>query len=94
MLSIPRALIYALLVACMPAAAMAQTTSTLLGAVRDTSGGVLPGVSVTVKHMRTNASRTVVTGEDGNFVIPFLPSATTRSSASCPGFKMRSGGFR
>ena len=58
--SISRALIFALLAVTMPVAARAQTTSTLLGVVRDTSGAVIPGVTITVKHLRTNASRTVV----------------------------------
>jgi hypothetical protein len=87
MLLSPRALIYALLVTAMPAAAMAQTTSTLLGAVRDTSDGVLPGVSVTVKHIATNATRTVVTGEDGNFVIPFLPVGEYEVLGELAGFQ-------
>ena len=45
-----RALISIVLIVLMPVIGRAQTTSTLLGAVRDTSDGVLPGVSITVKH--------------------------------------------
>lgn len=87
MLASPRAAIYALLLMFMPAAAMAQTTSTLLGAARDTSGGVLPGVAVTAKHIATNATRTVVTGEDGNFVIPFLPVGEYEVVGELSGFQ-------
>ena len=87
MLLRPRALFHALLVIVMPAAALAQTTSTLLGAVRDASGGVMPGVSVTVKHIATNATRTVVTAEDGNFVIPFLPVGEYEVTGELTGFQ-------
>ena len=83
----PRALISVVLIALMPVIARAQTTSTLLGVARDSSGGVLPGVSITVKHLRTNASRTVVTGEDGNFVIPFLAVGDYEVAGELSGFQ-------
>jgi hypothetical protein len=41
------------------------TTATILGSVRDDSGAVLPGVSVTVKHLDTGATRVVVTDDEG-----------------------------
>ena len=82
-----RALISVVLIVLMPVIARAQTTSTLLGVARDSSGGVLPGVSITVKHLRTNASRTVVTGEDGNFVIPFLAVGDYEVAGELSGFQ-------
>jgi hypothetical protein len=84
---ISRTFVGALLVVFFAAASFAQTTSTLLGVVRDTSGGVLPGVSITVKQLRTNASRTVVSGADGNFVIPFLAVGDYEVTGELSGFQ-------
>jgi hypothetical protein len=43
--------------------AWAQATAQLSGTVRDDSGGVLPGATVTVTQTDTGFSRTVVTSE-------------------------------
>src|SRR6185503_6202731 len=48
---------------------------------------VLPGVSVTVRHLRTNAARTVVTGADGNFTIPFLAVGDYEVTGELSGFQ-------
>ncbi|PYQ71851.1 MAG: hypothetical protein DMG04_19660 [Acidobacteria bacterium] len=87
MRSSARRFIYALLVVLTPAASTAQTTSTLLGVVRDASGGVLPGASITVKHLATNAVRTVVTEGDGNFLIPFLAVGEYEVTGELSGFQ-------
>ena len=51
----------------------AQTvTGTIQGTITDTSGAVLPGVTVTVRNMDTGAERTVVTNESGLFTAPFV----------------------
>ena len=42
--------------------ASAQTTGTIVGTVQDASGGVLPGVTVTVTNTGTGLVRTAVTG--------------------------------
>ena len=42
----------------------AQTsTATILGVVRDTSGALVPGVSISVKHTESGLTRSVVSGE-------------------------------
>jgi len=87
MRSIVRALTGALALLISAAGAEAQTTSTLLGVVHDASGGVLPGVSITARHIATNATRTVVTGADGNFVIPFLPVGDYEVTGELAGFQ-------
>jgi hypothetical protein len=59
--------------------AFAQSQSingTIEGTVRDNSGGVLPGVSVTVTNADTGTSRTVVTNESGLYRAPLLPLGT------------------
>ena len=53
--------------------AFAQTvTGTIQGTVTDTSGGVLPGVTVTIRQMDTGAQRVVVTNEAGIYSAPFV----------------------
>ena len=59
-----------LLLAC--ASAWAQGTAQISGLVRDESGAVLPGVTVTVTQTDTGFTRTVVTNEDGAYSMPNL----------------------
>ena len=52
----------------------AQTsTATILGAVRDASGALIPGVSITVKHTESGLTRTVISAENGGYNVPSLP---------------------
>ena len=57
------------------------------GTISDTSGGVLPGVTVTVTNIQTGAERTVVTNEKGLFRALLLPLGSYRVVAELPGFK-------
>src|SRR5262245_21248923 len=51
------------------AAAQTQiTTAVIEGVVTDSSGAVLPGVTVDVRNVDTNVSRTFVTDQNGRFV--------------------------
>ena len=51
-----------------------QTVSgTLRGTVTDANGAVIPNATVTVKNTETGLERTVVTSDDGNYNLPFLP---------------------
>jgi carboxypeptidase family protein len=87
MLSAARRFLFALSLVLIPTASIAQTTSTVLGVVRDSSGGVLPGASITVKHLATNAVRTVMTEGDGNYLIPFLAVGEYEVTAELSGFQ-------
>src|SRR5881397_2442848 len=52
----------------MPSDAAAQSqVGTLVGNVRDESGGAIPGATVTAREVRTNISRTAVSNEAGNY---------------------------
>ena len=63
-----------LLVATLHGVASAQeTTGTITGVTSDQSGGVLPGVTVTVKNTNTGIARTVVTNETGLYTASLLP---------------------
>jgi hypothetical protein len=63
------------------------TTGTILGTVKDGSGGVLPGVTVNVTNVDTNVLRSTVTNERGEYTVPFLPVGTYRVEAGLSGFK-------
>src|SRR6266478_908279 len=72
----------------------AQTsTATILGVVKDTSGALVPGVSITVKHTESGLTRTVVSGERGAYNVPLLPVGAYEITTTMPGFKqaVRSG---
>ncbi len=64
-----RRLIAVLTLATMPASALAQE-ATLSGTVSDSSGGVLPGVTVTALHEATGNTYLAVTDERGAFRVP------------------------
>jgi hypothetical protein len=66
--------------------AHAQTTSTLSGTVRDKSGAVVPGASITVKNQASGDERKTVAGHDGDFAVPGLRAGTYRLSATAKGF--------
>src|SRR5262245_21356119 len=69
------------------ASAWAQATAQLSGTVRDDSGGVLPGVTVTVTQTDTGAVRTAVTNETGTYVLSNLPLGPYRLEAMLQGFR-------
>ena len=60
--------------------------SQLAGAVRDSSGGVLPGASVTITKTDTGMTRTIVTGPDGGYVFPNLPVGPYQLKVALAGF--------
>lgn len=64
-----------------------ETRGTILGTVRDGSGGVLAGMSVVVTNEETNVSSEVVTNERGAFEIPYLLPGTYRIVVQADGFK-------
>jgi hypothetical protein len=53
-------------------AAAQGTNAALSGTVTDDQGGVLPGVTVTVRNVDTGTSRTVITEADGQYRVPAL----------------------
>jgi hypothetical protein len=67
--------------------ASAQATGGISGTVRDESGGVLPGVTVTVSQTETGVSRTTVSNETGSYALPNLPLGPYRLEAALSGFR-------
>jgi hypothetical protein len=73
-----------------PAAAFAQSQATngsIEGTVTDASGGILPGVSVTITNLDTGTTETVITNDKGLYRAPLLPLGTYRIAAELQGFK-------
>lgn len=56
------------------------------GAVRDAQGGVLPGVTLTVRNQDTGVTRTIVTEADGRYVFQALQPGRYTVSAELAGF--------
>jgi len=56
------------------------------GSVRDESGALIPGVTITVTNTRTGLVRTAVTNEEGRYSILSMPSGTYDVQAELPGF--------
>jgi hypothetical protein len=71
-----------------PSTASAQAvTGTLLGNITDTSGGAVPGATITATEVQTNISRTAVTNELGYYIFSSLQNGTFTVSAELQGFK-------
>lgn len=82
-----RAAVLALFAVTIPALASAQMTrGGIVGAVRDTSGGVVPGVTVTVTNMDTNAVRVAVTDDQGSYRVQALESGPYSIVTELQGF--------
>jgi Carboxypeptidase regulatory-like domain/TonB-dependent Receptor Plug Domain len=69
------------------------TTGSILGTVSDSTGGVIPGVVISIRNVDTGISRAVVTGETGQYSVPQLPLGAYEATADHPGFQsvVRSG---
>src|SRR2546428_13246434 len=59
------------------------------GVVRDATGAVLPGVSVTAKHTDSGLTRTVLSSETGDYRMPSLPVGAYEMTAELSGFKQQ-----
>jgi hypothetical protein len=68
-------------------AAYAQTSGTLGGRVADTSGAVVPGVTILARHLERGVERVTVTDGDGRFVLAALPVGPYDVRAELSGFK-------
>jgi outer membrane receptor protein involved in Fe transport len=82
------ALLFAiLLVVIAPVVARAQGASgTITGTVTDSTGGILPGATVTVRNDDTGVMRELVAGENGQFRAPNLAPGPYTVTATLAGF--------
>ena len=70
-----------------PLHARAQTSATLTGRVNDSTGGVVPGATVTARHLERSIERIAVSDADGRYVIAALPVGRYDVRAELSGFK-------
>ncbi|MBI3427619.1 MAG: TonB-dependent receptor [Acidobacteria bacterium] len=84
-------LAFTLLLACQAVAQ--QETATLTGEVKDASGAVVPGVSLTITNTATGVALKSVTNEQGLYTVPSLKPGPYSITVEKPGFKkfVRSG---
>ncbi len=65
----------------------AQTFGEVSGHVTDATGAVIPGVSITLTNVNTNASRNVITTEAGAYTFPSVAPGSYKMRSELPGFK-------
>ena len=86
----PLLLVLALVLACLPgltASAAAQGASgVIVGTIRDAQGGVLPGVSLTLRNAESGVVRTAVSESNGTYRLPGLRPGRYQLSAELAGF--------
>lgn len=82
--------LYAVLIAVLiPSSAFSQTgTSRISGIVKDATGAVVPGVTVSAVHEDTGVRQETVTTQAGLFLFPSLPVGPYTIRAELPGFKV------
>ena len=69
--------------------ALAQfDTATVLGTVKDNTGGVVPGVTVTLTGLDTGITTTKVTDENGNFEFTTVRIGRYKVTAELTGFSI------
>jgi hypothetical protein len=75
------------LVVLAPRAAQAQAGASLTGAVKDSSGALVPGALVTVRNSATAEVRTAVSTDEGVYRVTNLPRGTYEVTAELQGFR-------
>ena len=77
----------AALFATAPAALAQEARGTITGTIRDASGGVVPGATITITHVAMGTEIAVVTNDVGFFQVPYLLPGTYQVAAELSGFK-------
>ena len=67
--------------------ASAQTLGTITGDVKDASGAIIPGASVTAQNTSTNATREMQSNEAGAYTFAALPPGPYVVRAELQGFR-------
>src|SRR5258708_10779895 len=71
--------------------ARAQSTASLQGAITDTQGAVMPGVSIAIRNTATGIERTAVSDNAGQYVAAALAPGHYSVVAHLEGFKDQTG---
>src|SRR5262249_49150281 len=65
------------------------STATISGLVRDATGAVVPGATITAKHIESGWTRTAVSSENGSYNVQLLPVGAYELATDMPGFKQQ-----
>src|SRR4051794_246753 len=77
-------------VLCVASASAQVSTGTIVGAVEDTTGAVIPNALVTIQQTATGDTRKAACNATGEFNVPFLQVGPYTVSATANGFKTKS----
>ena len=85
---VARTLLLCLLCLAVPAvyATAQQTTGAIIGQITDDSGGILPGVTVTIRSTAVPGAPTVMSADSGIYRFPVLPPGTYEVEFALQGF--------
>ena len=67
--------------------AQSTTSQEISGQVEDTTGSVVPNVTVTIQNADTGFTRTATSNQSGFYVVSNLPIGTYDISAQAPGLR-------
>jgi hypothetical protein len=87
MQAVARITLAAALLSATPVVDAQTITGTVTGIVRDASGGVLPGATITMAHLQTGRQETAVSDAEGRYTSAPLPLGNYRIEASLAGFR-------
>jgi hypothetical protein len=85
--TVPTLLTFLLVIGNALSAEAQVTTGTLAGRVLDTSGSVLPGVTITARQLETGLQRPTTSDVQGRYTLAALPPGTYEIRAELPGFR-------
>jgi hypothetical protein len=86
MIKATRVLVLIALVACCCGAALAQTSGSISGEVKDEKQAVITGATVTLRNIATNETRTVQTNSDGRYHFAGVPVGAYEITVESSGF--------
>jgi len=67
--------------------ALAQTSASMVGSVKDPTGATIANAQVTVSNSERGITRSTSSNSDGEWAVPALPAGKYDLSVSAPGFK-------
>jgi hypothetical protein len=79
--------LFGCLLMCAPLFAQGPANASIAGTVRDSSGSVLPGVTVTATQTDTGLMRTAITDATGGYIISNLPVGPYKLEFMLQGFR-------
>jgi hypothetical protein len=75
--------VLAVLLLCAAHATAQQGTTEVRGRVMDPQGGMLPGVTITVRNQDTGMFRETVSGGDGTFIVSGIVQSARPPASNC-----------